>query len=281
MTLIKNPIIRKKSNRTLLYIILTAFGIFFLIPVYVLLATSLKSFAEVNISEMWLLPKSASMNSFLSAIEKLAPNLLNSLILVVCATSLSVVIGSINGYVFSKWKFPGANIIFALILFGMFIPYQSILIPLVQFLRRAGLYGKLSGLIVTHVIYGIPISTLMFRNFYAEVPDELLEASFMDGLGITGCYNRVIVPLSAPAIVVVIIWQFTSIWNDFLFAVTITQKPSIQPITVALVNLAGSQIIEWNIQMAGALVAALPTLLLYVFLGKYFIRGLLAGSVKG
>jgi len=131
------------------------------------------------------------------------------------------------------------------------------------------------------VIYGIPIATLMFRNFYAEVPDELLEASLMDGLGLIGTYLKVIIPLSAPAMVVVIIWQFTSIWNDFLFAVTITQNPSIQPITVALVNLAGSQIVEWNVQMAGALIAAMPTLLLYVFLGKYFIKGLLAGSVKG
>lgn len=276
-----NPIIKRNVNRTLLYMTLIVFCMFFLIPIYVLLATSLKSFADVSISEMWLFPKTFHIESFTEAFEKLLPNLINSFILVISATACTIIIGSINGYIFAKWRFRGANLVFALILFGMFIPYQSILIPLVQFLRMVGLYGKIGGLIVTHVIYGIPISTLMFRNFYAEIPDEMLEASLMDGLGLIGTYLKVIIPLSAPAMVVVIIWQFTSIWNDFLFAVTITQKPSIQPITVALVNLAGSQIVEWNVQMAGALIAALPTLLLYIFLGKYFIKGLLAGSVKG
>jgi glucose/mannose transport system permease protein len=151
----------------------------------------------------------------------------------------------------------------------------------VQTLNRIGLYGKLEGLIVTHIIYGLPISTLMFRNYYAKLPDELLEAGVLDGLGIWGVFWRLIVPVSAPATVVVLIWQFTSVWNDFLFAVVITQNPSIQPITVALQNLAGSQVIEWNVQMAGALVAALPTLAIYIVLGRFFIKGLLAGSVKG
>jgi len=205
----------------------------------------------------------------------------NSFMLVIPVCFFSILLGSINGYVFSKWRFRYSNILFALIIFGMFIPYQSILIPLVQALNKMGLYGHLKGLIITHIIYGLPISTLMFRNYYAELPDELLEAGMLDGLGIWGVFAKLIIPVSAPATVVVLIWQFTSVWNDFLFAVVITQKPSIQPITVALQNLAGSQVIEWNIQMAGALIAALPTLLVYIFLGKYFIKGLLSGSVKG
>jgi glucose/mannose transport system permease protein len=166
-------------------------------------------------------------------------------------------------------------------LFGMFIPYQSVLIPLTQTLAAIGLGGTLWGLILVHVVYGIPITTLIFRNYYAEIPTDLIEAARIDGAGILGIYWRVLFPLSLPGFVVVIIWQFTNIWNEFLFAVTILQNPQKQPITVALQNLSGSQIQEWNMVMAGALIAAVPTLLIYVILGRFFIRGLLAGSVKG
>ena len=268
-------------KRVILYALLVFFAFYFLLPIYMVVITGLKPFAEVSISRMWALPKNPSFEGFLSAYSRLAPNLLNSFILVIPATLLSALLGSVNGYVFAKWRFKGADLAFALVLFGMFIPYQSILIPLVEFHRTIGLYGKLSGLIVTHVIYGLPITTLMFRNFYAEIPDDLLDAGFIDGLGIYTTYLRVMLPLSLPAMTVVFIWQFTSVWNDFLFAVSLTQRPAVQPITVALQNLAGSQVVEWNIQMAGALIAALPTLLVYIFLGKLFIRGMLSGSVKG
>jgi len=257
------------------------FAFYFLIPIYMVVLTGLKPFAEVSISRMWAMPQRPSFEAFGGALQRLAPNLINSFILVIPATILSALFGSVNGYVFSKWRFKYANLVFALILFGMFIPYQSILIPLVEFLRRIGIYGQLSGLIVTHVIYGIPITTLMFRNFYSEVPDQLLDAGFIDGLGIYTTYLRVMLPLSKPALTVVAIWQFTSVWNDFLFAVTITQRPAVQPITVALQNLAGSQVVEWNVQMAGALLAALPTLVMYIILGRYFIRGMMSGSIKG
>ncbi len=268
-------------KRVVLYGVLAAFAALFLTPLYVVLSTGLKTFQDARLAAMWMLPPEVSFEAFGAAFVRLAPHLRNSLMLVVPATLASAALGSINGYVFSKWRFKGSNTIFALMLFGMFIPYQSILIPLVVFLRSIGLYGSLSGLILTHVVYGIPITTLMFRNFYASIPDELLDAGHIDGLELLGVYRRIIVPLSAPGLVVVVIWQFTSIWNDFLFAVTITQRPGVQPITVALQNLAGSQVIEWNVQMAGALLAALPTLAIYIILGKYFVRGLLAGSVKG
>jgi len=268
-------------KRTVLYITLVAFAALFLTPLYVVISTGLKTFQEARLAAMWSLPPSVSLQAFSAAFTRLAPHLENSFKLVIPATFGSALLGSINGYVFSKWRFRGANTIFALMLFGMFIPYQSILIPLVVFLRTIGLYGTLWGLILTHIVYGIPITTLMFRNFYAKIPDELLDAGHIDGLDLLGVYRRIIVPLSAPGLVVVVIWQFTSIWNDFLFAVTITQRPGVQPITVALQNLAGSQVIEWNVQMAGALLAAMPTLVLYIILGKYFIRGMLAGSVKG
>jgi glucose/mannose transport system permease protein len=165
-------------------------------------------------------------------------------------------------------------------LFGMFIPYQSVLIPLFQFINDIKLGGRLGGLVLAHVIYGLPITTLIFRNYYAEVPTEMLEAGFIDGAGFFGVYRWILFPLSLPGFVVVIIWQFTQIWNEFLFAVTLTNEGS-QPITVALALLAGGEAVNWNLPMAGAVLAALPTLLVYVLLGRYFIRGLLAGSVKG
>lgn len=281
---------RLNPTRISIYILLILFAILFLVPVYVLLASSLKTFAEVqDLSKMWSPPAGLDLESFRAAwsgipeqgLRGLSQNMLNSILLAVPATIISAVLGSLNGYVLSKWKFRGANIVFPLLLFGMFIPYQSILIPLTQTLAAVGLGGTLWGLILVHVVYGIPITTLIFRNYYAEVPTDLVEAARIDGAGILGVYWRVMFPLSLPGFVVVIIWQFTNIWNEFLFAVSILQKPELQPVTVALRNLSGSQIKEWNVVMAGTLIAAVPTLLLYIIMGRYFIRGLLAGSVKG
>lgn len=269
-----------KLSRIIIYGVLIIAAVFFLIPVYMVLVTSFKSIDQVSISTMWNLPTAFTLDSFQRAFERLTPNFLNSIVLVVPATALSAILGSMNGYVLSKWQFPGANIIFPLMLFGMFIPYQAILIPLVQFLQGIQLYGSIWGLILVHVVYGLPITTLIFRNYYAEVPTELLEAGKIDGAGFFGLYWSVLLPISLPGFVVVIIWQFTQIWNEFLFGVTLTTTGS-QPITVALQNLAGSQIVEWNVQMAGAFLTALPTLLVYILLGRYFIRGLLAGSIKG
>jgi len=281
-------------QRLLLYVVLIAAAIFFLMPIYVLLVTGLKSFAEVSLNDMWNLPRGLHFDSFIKAwfgsqeegFRGLNVNFLNSVYLTVPATLLSAMWGSINGYLLAKWKFKGSDILFPLLLFGMFIPYQSILIPLVQTLQKINffgikLYGSIFGLIVAHVVYGLPITTLIFRNYYANIPTELIEASRIDGANIFSIYRHILFPLSLPGFVVVMIWQFTSIWNDFLFAVTITSNPASQPITVGLNNLAGSYIVEWNVQMAGALIAALPTLLVYIFLGRFFMRGLLAGSLKG
>jgi glucose/mannose transport system permease protein len=272
-----------------LYAVLIIASLFYLMPIYVQLVTGMKSFQEVSLARMWQLPSRVNFASFIKAwfgepsqgIRGLSGNFMNSVYLTVPATILSALLGSMNGYVLAKWKFRGANLVFPLILFGMFIPYQSILIPLVRVLQTIHLYGSRGGLIFVHVVYGIPITTLIFRNYYAAIPDELLEASKIDGAGILGIYARILFPLSLPGFVVVMIWQFTSIWNDFLFGVIITSRPSIQPITVALNNMAGSYAVEWNVQMAGALLAALPTLLVYIFLSRHFMRGLLAGSLKG
>lgn len=281
------PLIR--WSRILIYGALVIAAAFYLLPVYMLLITGMKSFEEVSLARMWDLPSGLHFDSFVKAwlgsqaegFRGLSENFMNSVYLAVPATLLSAMLGSLNGYVLAKWKFRGSNILFPLMLFGMFIPYQSILIPLVQVLQTVGLYGTIPGLIFVHVVYGIPITTLIFRNYYAEVPTELVEAAKIDGAGIMGIYRHILFPISMPGFVVVMIWQFTSIWNDFLFGVIVTSRPAVQPVIVALNNMAGSYIVEWNVQMAGALLAALPTLFVYILLGRYFMRGLLAGSLKG
>ncbi|MDQ4029528.1 MAG: carbohydrate ABC transporter permease [Actinomycetota bacterium] len=269
-----------RARRLLVYAALVALAAFFLLPVYVLGMTSMKPFEEADLSRMWEPPSELAFSGIDRAWAALSPNLANSFYLVLPATAISALIGSVNGYVLSKWRFRGANVVFPLLLFGMFIPYQSILIPLVRFLQEVGLYGSIKGLVLVHVVYGIPITTLIFRNYYAAFPDDLAEAARVDGASIFGIYRRVFLPLSLPGFAVVGIWQFTNIWNDFLFAVTVTPNPAAQPVTVAVQNLAGSQIVEWNVQMAGALLAALPTLVVFVFLGRFFLRGLLAGALK-
>jgi glucose/mannose transport system permease protein len=266
-------------GKSWLYIPLIIMTAFYLIPMYVMLATGFKSFAEVDLKTMWNLPQGIAFDNYIEAYKNLAPSLKNSFLMVIPATLISSMLGSLNGFILAKWKFRGADIIFQFLLFGMFIPYQSIIIPLVQFMNAIGVKG-LAGLAMAHIIYGIPITTLTFRNYYASLPQELLEAAKIDGASMLEVYRHILLPISIPSFVVVLIWQFTSAWNDFLFAVILTGNTD-WPITVALNNMAGSQIIAWNVQMAGSLLAALPTLLVYIFLGRYFLRGLLAGSLKG
>ncbi len=268
-----------QRSRKWVFIPLTMMALFYLLPMFVMLNTGFKSFEEVSLATMWQLPSSLSLDNFRAAWELLQPSMINSLKIVIPAATISSILGSINGYVLSKWKFRGANIVFPLLLFGMFIPYQSVLIPLVQVMSWVGLAGSIWGLIIVHVIYGIPITTLIFRNYFASIPETLIEAAKVDGAGIWQVYWRVMLPLSVPAFVVVYIWQFTSAWNDFLFAVLLTSQDN-WPVTVALNNMAGSQIIAWNIQMAGSFLAALPTLLIYIFLGRYFLRGMMTGALK-
>ena len=265
----------------IVFLFLVTAAVLYLVPVYVLLTTSLKSMAEVSRTSVWAIPRRPTLEAFREAGAALAPGLKNSVLLTIPATLLSSFLGSLNGFALAKLRFKGADLVFAVILFGMFLPYQVVLIPLVQLLMRYRLYGNLLGLMVTHVVYGLPITTLMFRNYYTAIPGELLEAARIDGAGLAAFYRRILLPLSLPGFLVAIIWQFTNIWNDFLFAVTITNDPRSQPVTVALQGLAGSLVARWHVQMAGALLAALPTLAVYVFLGRYFIRGLLSGSLKG
>jgi glucose/mannose transport system permease protein len=286
-----------KAARLLTYVLLLAFSVFYILPVYLILLTSFKQYTDINLYRMWDLPPLISLpactNAFIfcfdsfyeawfgsEAVIGMGQAFTNSVIMTFPATILSTLLGSLNGYILSKWKFKYADVVFPFVLFGMFIPYQAILIPLTLTLRSMGLYASLSGLIFVHVVYSIPIAGLIFRNYYATIPNEMLEAARIDGGNIFSVYRYIILPLSPPAFVVVLIWQFTNIWNDFIFAVTIVQNER-QPMTVALNNVAGSFTVEWNVQMAAAFLTALPTLLVYIILGRYFLRGLLAGSLKG
>jgi glucose/mannose transport system permease protein len=254
---------------------------FYLLPMYVMVVSGLKDATNVSIDRMWELPDSLSGGGFSAAWDQLSPNLWQSFLLVIPATVISSLLGAINGYLFSKWRFKGSDLVFALLLFGMFIPYQSILIPLIQFLDFIGLYGSIAGLITVHVVYGLPITTLIFRNYFANIPYEIVEAARIDGAGLWQIFRQIMLPLSLPAFVVVGIFQFTNIWNEFLFGLTVITNPREQPITVALNNLSGSFSVAWNVVMAGAVLAALPTLVIYVLLGRFFIRGMLSGSMKG
>ncbi|GIH26972.1 ABC transporter permease [Acrocarpospora phusangensis] len=260
--------------------LLLLFVLLFLLPVYVLLVTSFKPLSEADPSQAWNLPRVWTTEAWAVAWEKLSPGFANSFLLAVPGSLISAALGAMNGYVLSKWRFPGSELVFTLFLFGMFIPYQGVMIPLVQLMVNLGVYGGIPGLVLAHVVYGIPICTLIFRNYYATIPDELIEASRVDGAGMLRTFASIVIPVSGPAFAVVIIWQFTSLWNDFLFAVFLT-GPSSWPATVMLNNIAGAQTVPYSQQMAAAILASVPTMIIYVLLGRFFMRGLMAGALKG
>src|SRR6218665_112919 len=271
-------------SRTTKYVLLVAFVIIVLTPVYVLIITSLKAPSDVNPATSWNLPirwpwESATeggptgFDNWTLAWNTLAPALLRTLAMTIPAALISSMLGSMNGFVFSLWRFPHANLVFTLILFGMFIPYQAIMTPLVQMKTALGMPSNIVTLLLVHIIYGLPICTLIFRNYYESVPFEILEASRVDGAGMLRTFRSIILPISGPAFVVTIIWQFTSAWNDFLFAMFLSDTSG-GPVSLALNNLAqGAQLSNYGASMAGALIASAPTLLVYIILGKYFVGG--------
>jgi glucose/mannose transport system permease protein len=269
-----------KASRVVLYLVLLIATVFFLFPIYMLVVTSLKSLREVYATASYSPPHHIDLAGFATAWQGLDQGFLASVSFTVPAVALSVFLGSLAGFALTKLKFRGANTVFMLMLLGMFLPYQVVLIPLVRLMARLHLYGTIWSLIITHVAYGAPITTMIFRNFYSGIPTVLVESGQVDGATFWQIYTRVIVPVSIPGAVVALTWQFTNIWNNFLFGLVLGANPSIRPVTVALNNLAGTELSQWNTLMAGALMTALPTLLVYLFLGRYFVRGLLGGAVK-
>ncbi len=274
-----------------LYAILALAALVYLLPLWVMLLTSLKDVEEIRTGTLLSLPGSINFDAWGKAwsgactgstCEGIAPFFGNSFQIVIPAVLISTLVGALNGYVLSLWKFRGSEILFGAMLVGCFIPFQVILLPMARMLATLGLANTTTGLVAVHVTYGIAFTTLFFRNFYVGLPKELIAAARLDGAGFFFIFRRVVLPLSTPIIVVCVIWQFTQIWNDFLFGVVFSGADT-QPVTVALNNLVNTSFggKEYNVDMAAALMAALPTLLVYVLAGKYFVRGLTAGAVKG
>ncbi|MBY6202591.1 carbohydrate ABC transporter permease [Maritalea mobilis] len=280
-----------RVTRTFIYVFLLVFALFYLLPFLVMVLNSLKPLEEITSGNMIALPQDWTIAPWLSAwstaqigVEPtgLRPYFWNSIKMVVPAVAISTVLGALNGYVLTKWRFRFDTILFGLMLFACFIPFQIVLIPMARILGELGIAGTTTGLILVHVVYGLGFSTLYFRNYYAAFPTELVRAAQIDGAGFFQIFWRILLPSSGPIIVVCVIWQFTNIWNDFLFGASFASGGA-APMTVALNNLVNSStgVAEYNVHFAGAIMAAGPTLLVYIVAGRYFVRGLMAGSVKG
>jgi glucose/mannose transport system permease protein len=279
-----------RVTRAFIYLLLILFALFYLLPLYVMGINSVKPLDEITGGNMMALPQTWTFAPWASAwstaqigVEPtgLKPYFLNSILMVAPAVIISTIVGALNGYVLTKWRFRGDTWVFGLMLFSCFIPFQIVLIPMAMVLGTLGLAGSVPGLILVHVVYGIGFTTLYFRNYYASFPTELIRAAQIDGAGFFRIFWRILLPVSGPIAVVSVIWQFTNIWNDFLFGASFGGTS--QPMTVALNNLVQSStgVKEYNVHFAGAILAALPTLLVYIVAGRYFVRGLMAGSVKG
>ncbi|WP_136253887.1 carbohydrate ABC transporter permease [Onishia niordana] len=277
--------------RAVLYAVLIVMGLVYLLPLLIMLLTSIKPLDEIGAGTLLALPENPTLAPWITAwgeactgmrCEGVGGYFWNSFAIVIPAVAISTVVGALNGYALTKWRFRGSELVFALMLFGCFIPFQVVLLPMAQTLGWLGLSSSRAGLVLVHVVFGIAFTTLFFRNFYVAVPSELVSAAKLDGAGFFRIFWRILLPVSAPIIVVSVIWQFTQIWNDFLFGVAFSAHDT-QPVTVALNNLVNTStgVKEYNVNMAAAMIAALPTLVVYVLAGKYFVRGLTAGSVKG
>lgn len=277
--------------RAAIYATLIVFAAMYLLPLFVMVVTSLKSLDEIREGNVLALPVEVTFAPWRAAwgeacvgltCEGISGYFMNSIRMVVPAVAISTFLGALNGYVLTKWRFPGHKWIFGLMLFGCFIPFQVVLVPTAQVLGKLGLANSTAGLVLVHTAYGLGFTTLFFRNYYEAFPNELIRAAMIDGAGFFRIFWRILLPSSGPIIVVSVIFQFTNIWNDFLFGASFAAGES-APMTVALNNLVNSStgVKEYNVHMAPAMIAALPTLLVYVVAGRYFVRGLMAGAVKG
>jgi glucose/mannose transport system permease protein len=278
-------------GRVFVYTLLALMALYYLMPLFVMLSTSVKTLDDIRAGNLLALPTEFTASAWAKAwsgactgvdCSGLKCSFWNSVSFVVPAVLISTLLGAFNGYVLTMWRFRGSDLIFTLLMIGCFIPFQVVLLPMAQTLGWLGIANSTPGLVFVHVVYGLAFTTLFFRNFYVSVPAELTKAARIDGAGFFRIFWRIILPLSPPIIVVSVIWQFTQIWNDFLFGVVFSSGER-QPITVALNNLVNTStgVKEYNVDMAAAIIAALPTLFVYIVAGKYFVRGLTAGSVKG
>jgi glucose/mannose transport system permease protein len=281
----------KTLSRLAVYTVLGIAAIFFLAPLYVMLATSFKDAEQIRSGNLLSLPHGLNFESWQLAwstactgvdCRGLKPYFINSVMMAIPAVLISTAWGAVNGYVLSMWKFKGSDLLFGFILFGVFMPFQVVLLPMSQVLGFMGLSSSIAGLVLVHCLAGMAGTTLFFRNYYTAIPRELIQAARMDGAGFWRIFYRIVIPMSTPILMVTLIWQFTNIWNDFLFGVAFSGADS-KPITVGLNNMANttSSVKNYNVDMAAAIIAGLPTMLVYVLAGQYFVKGLTAGAVKG
>ncbi len=281
----------KNLSRLAVYAVLLFAALLFLAPMYVMLATSFKDAEQIRSGNLLSLPTSLNFESWTLAwstactgvdCRGLKPYFWNSVMMAVPAVLISTAWGAINGYVLSMWKFKGSDLLFGFLLFGVFMPFQVVLLPMSQILGYLGLSSSIAGLVLVHSLAGMAGTTLFFRNYYTAIPRELVNAARIDGAGFWRIFLRIVVPMSTPILMVTLIWQFTNIWNDFLFGVAFSGADS-KPITVGLNNMANttSSVKNYNVDMAAAIIAGLPTMLVYVLAGQYFVKGLTAGAVKG
>ncbi len=280
-----------RFGRVVIYTLLGLVCLYYLMPLFVMVSTSLKTLDDIRTGNLIALPSQVTFAPWQEAwssacigvrCEGMSVYFWNSFRFVIPAVLITTIVGAFNGYVLTMWRFKGSDIFFTALMIGCFIPFQVVLLPMARTLGALGISNSIVGLIFVHVIYGLAFTTLFFRNYYISIPDELVKAAKIDGAGFLRIFWRIILPLSTPIIVVSIIWQFTQIWNDFLFGVVFSSGDR-QPVTVALNNLVNTStgVIGYNVDMAAAIIAALPTLFVYIVAGKYFVRGLTAGAVKG
>ena len=282
---------RFSRRNIFLYGALIVVAVYYLLPLYVMIVTSLKGMPEIRLGNIFSPPVEVTFQPWVKAwaeactglnCEGLSRGFWNSVQILVPSVVLSIAVASVNGYALANWRFKGADIFFTILIFGAFIPYQVMLYPLVIMLRELGLYGTLWGLVLVHTVFGMPILTLLFRNYFTSLPEELFKAARVDGAGFWGIYFKIMLPMSLPIFVVAIIIQVTGIWNDFLFGVVYT-KPDTYPMTVQLNNIVNSVqgVKEYNVNMAATLLTGLVPLIVYFVSGKLFVRGIAAGAVKG
>lgn len=285
------PTRRLSRQNIILYGSLIVFSMYYLLPLYVMVVTSLKGMPEIRMGNIFSPPMEITFAPWVKAwseactginCDGLSRGFLNSVQILVPSVVLSVLISSVNGYALVNWRFRGSEVFFTILIIGAFIPYQTMIYPIVILLREIGLMGDLAGLVLVHTVFGMPILTLLFRNYFSSLPEELFKAARVDGAGFWGIYLKVLLPMSLPIFVVAMILQVTGIWNDFLFGVIYT-KPQTYPMTVQLNNIVNSVqgVKEYNVNMAATLLTGLVPLAIYFVSGKLFVRGIAAGAVKG
>lgn len=297
MTQTQNAVARGRKPKKMsparygLYGLLVISAAFFLTPLYVMIVTSLKTLDEVRLGKLFALPETVTFDAWIKAwssactgvtCEGISPGFVNSVQITVVSVIISVMLGAVNGYALSFWRYRGANVLFGILVMGAFVPFQAVIYPLIVFQREIGIFGSLAGIVMVHCIFGMPIITLIFRNYFASLPEELFKAARIDGAGFWQIFVRIMMPMSVPITAVAVILQTTGIWNDYLLGLVFGGRDN-QPMTVQLNNIVTTSygVREYNVNMAATILTAAVPLAIYFLSGRFFVKGIAAGAVKG